>query len=126
MKKSKLIAADTCRYIARFSLLTISIIVFVFALLSGSEDYGGGFMGVLKNSPNALPWLIVLVLVYIAWKWELVGGITVTLFGMYLVYFFNFQGSNFYISTFIMTILIVLMGVLFLLSWVLRKKTTVL
>ena len=126
MKKSKLIAADTCRYIARFSLLTISIIVFVFALLSGSENYGGGFMGVLKNSPNALPWLIVLVLVYIAWKWELVGGITVTLFGMYLVYFFNFQGSNFYISTFIMTILIVLMGVLFLLSWVLRKKTTVL
>jgi len=126
MKKSKLITANSCRYIARFSLLTISIVVFVFALLSGSEDYGGGFMGVLKNSPNALPWLIVLILVYIAWKWELVGGITVTLFGMYLVYFFNFQGSNFYISTFIMTIFIVLMGVLFLLSWVLRKKTTVL
>jgi len=109
------------RRIARYSLLIIGVLVFIFALLSGSEDYGGGINGIIKNSPNAIPWLILLMFLYLAWKWELVGGIIITVFGAFLFYYFNFSGSNFFVSTFIMTLLLPVLGAFFLLSWYLRK-----
>jgi len=102
--------------------LFIGLIVFVFALLSGSERYGGGISGILQNSPNALPWLILLILIFVAWKWELIGGIIITLLGIVMFYFFNFKGNHFFLSTFILTILIVVLGSFFLISWFLRKK----
>jgi len=42
---TKKITANLLRNIARYSLLVIGILVFVFALLSGSGDYGGGIGG---------------------------------------------------------------------------------
>lgn len=118
----KMIIATILRNIARYFLLILGILVFIFALLSGAEGYGGGFEGVIKNSPNALPWLILLILVYVAWRWELLGGIIITLLGLSMVYYFNFNGSNFFISTFILTLLITLLGYLFIISWWLRRK----
>ena len=118
----KMIIATILRNIARYFLLILGILVFIFALLSGAEGYGGGFEGVIKNSPNALPWLILLILVYVAWRWELLGGIIITLLGLSMVYYFNFNGSNFFISTFILTLLITLLGSLFIISWWLRRK----
>lgn len=120
-KANKIQIANILRNIARYSLLTISILVFIFALLSGSEDYGGGISGIIQNSPNALPWLLLLVLTFIAWKWELIGGIIITVIGLYMVYFFNFEGQNFFVITFIITLLIVILGLLFILSWNLRR-----
>ena len=43
---------EMLRKIARTLLLAITTIVFVFALVSGSESYGGGLIGIIKNSPN--------------------------------------------------------------------------
>jgi len=114
--------ANILRNIARFSLLTISILVIIFALLSGAEDYGGGIMGIIKNSLNTIPWVVVLLLVYVAWKWELIGGIVITLLGLFLVYFFNFKGQNFYLITLLLTILITILGLFFIISWYLRKQ----
>lgn len=54
------------RKIARTLLLAITTIVFVFALVSGSESYGGGLIGIIKNSPNAFPWLLLFGLNYLA------------------------------------------------------------
>ena len=99
--------------IARYSLLCLSVLVFIFALLSGSEDYGGGLSGIIQNSPNALPWLLLLALTFIAWKWELIGGIIITVIGLYMVYFFNFEGQNFFAITFIITSVIVILGISF-------------
>lgn len=122
MKKEKKIrSANILRNIARYTLLVLGILVFIFALISGAEDYGGGFQGIIKNSPNAIPWLLLLVLVLVAWKWELVGGILITLLGLFLFYFFNFRGTNILWSTFILTIIISLLGCFFLFSWYLRK-----
>ena len=121
MKTRKLIA-NICRYSARYTLLIIGILVFIFALLSGSESEGGGIMGILKNSPNAIPWLVLLILVLIAWKWELIGGILITIIGLVMVYYFNFSGPNFTLLVFIMTILIAMFGSFFIISWYLRKK----
>jgi len=114
--------ANFFRFSARYSLLTIGTVVFIFALLSGSKEYGGGISGMIKNSPNALPWLLLLILPGIAWKWELAGGILITALGLAMVFFFNIGSNNFYITTFLITILIPLFGIFFLISWHLRNK----
>lgn len=118
---SKLQIAHILRNVARYSLLLLTLFTFTFALLSGAEKYGGGLNGVLKNSPNALPWVGLLLLVYVAWKWEWVGGLLITVLGLFLVYFFNFQGPRFYWAVFFVTILVVVLGVCFMLSSYLRK-----
>lgn len=81
--------AKILSYTSKTILVLISSLYFLFALLSGSEKYGGGLKGILMNSPNALPWLLLFVLVYIAWKWKLIGGILIALMGLFTVFFFN-------------------------------------
>ena len=109
--------------IITFSFLMIfSILVFIFSLLSGSEDYGGGFMGIVKNSPNALPWLLLLVLAVIAWKWKLIGGILLSLLGIGLLYFFGIPDQSFKMVTLIIASLPVVFGLLLILSWGLEHE----
>ena len=121
-ERSKEKLAKYLRSTARYTLLVLGILVFIFALLSGSEGHGGGISGIIKNSPNAIPWLILLALIFIAWKWELVGGIIITVLGIAMLYFFNFRGPNFFLATFILTLLIVLLGSFFIISWYLTKS----
>jgi hypothetical protein len=101
------------RIIAQILLLLITIIVFIFALLSGSEGYGGGFMGIVKNSPNSLPWLLLFGLNYLVWKKELLGGIILTVFGVFISWFFN-SGEIFNIEVFFLTSFITLIGLFFI------------
>ena len=110
-------SASIIRKIARIASLIIGIVVFLFALVSGSEDYGGGIGGIIKNSPNALPWAAFLIIAVAARKWELIGGIIITLFGLAATYFFNFSGPNFFLVTFIITTLITMVGLLFIIAW---------
>ena len=121
---SLLSSANFFRYTARFSLLIIGLLVFVFALFSGAENSDGltTFTGIIKNSPNALPWLVILLLVGIAWKYEMIGGTLIALGGLFLVYFFNFTGGNFDIVVFVLTLLITALGLFFILSWQIRRK----
>ncbi len=113
--------ANWFRNIARYSILSIGMLVFIFALLSGAEEYGGGLHGIIKNSPNALPWVVLLVIVLIAWKWELVGGILIILLGIFAYWLVSFQGNDFNVSPFIIFLCIILMGEFFLISWYLRR-----
>lgn len=119
--ESTLKIANILRNIARYTLLVIGGLVFVFALFSGAEEYGGGFQGVIKNSPNALPWAGLLLLVFVAWEWELVGGIIITALGFFMLAFFN-TGQNFFLFTFVLCLLIVALGLLFIISWFLRRR----
>ena len=121
-KTKKIKTANLLRNFARYSALVLGMLIFIFALLSGAEEYGGGIRGIIKNSPNAMPWLIFLALVYLTWKRELTGGIIITIFGLAALYFFIFKGNHFFISTFILTLLIILIGVFFIVSWYLRKE----
>ena len=77
--------------IARYTLLIIGVLLFLFALASGADGYGGGIHGIIKNSPNALPWLALLIFLVIAWKWELVGGILITVLGLFVTGFMAFR-----------------------------------
>ncbi len=114
--------ANIFRFMARYPLLILGILVFLFALVSGSEGFGGGIMGIIKNSPNAIPWLALLLFVLVAWKWELIGGIIITVLGMAMFYFFNFADPNFFLFTFILTIIITILGSFFIVSWLLRRN----
>jgi len=87
MNKNKL--AKYLRYTARTILLIISIFWFVFALLSGAEEYGGGLKGIITNSSNSLPWLLLFLLVRVAWKKELIGGSLISLIGLVTIVFFK-------------------------------------
>jgi hypothetical protein len=113
--------ADTFRFIARYGLLLLSFLLFLLALLSGAEECGGGFAGIVQNSPNAWPWLALILLVLFAWKNEFLGGVLITALGLYFVYYFNFSGPNFWFSTFLATLLIPVLGSFFLLSWYWRR-----
>ena len=79
----------TLRNIARVLLTLIALFFFTFSLLSGAELYGGGISGIVQNSPNALPWLLLLILAGATWKWEKASGIIVILFGLFTLIAFN-------------------------------------
>ncbi len=124
MEKEKNIqTANILRNIARYTLLVVGVLVFLFALSSGAENYGGGFQGLMKNVPNALPWLALLLFLLLAWKRELPGGILIILTGVALLIFFVFTANRFYLPVLILTLLVILLGSFFVLSWYLRRKT---
>ncbi|OQY30114.1 MAG: hypothetical protein B6I38_07665 [Anaerolineaceae bacterium 4572_5.1] len=118
--KDKTQLAKYLRYTARTILLIITALVFVFSLLSGSEEYGGGIKGILKNSPNALPWLLLFVFIYVAWKWELVGGAIVALMGVFTVFFFH--SYRFPIVFFVISVPLIILGSFFIASWYLTRE----
>lgn len=88
-----------------FGLLLLGVLVFIFALVSGSDDGG-----LLRNTPNTIPWLLLLVLTIYSFKKPVFGGLLIILYGLALVYFFNFRGANFFLTTFILTMIIPLAG----------------
>jgi hypothetical protein len=95
--------------VIRFTLTLLTLLIIAFAVVSGSKDYGDGIQGIIKNSANALPWLAILIPVLISWKSEKIGGIVITIIGIALVLFFNTK-ANFFLSTFVVTMLIPLLG----------------
>ncbi|MEL6809915.1 MAG: hypothetical protein AAFP76_01115 [Bacteroidota bacterium] len=103
--------------IAWIILLIVGIATTAFAVFSGSED-----LGLWKNLPNVLPWLSLLLLTLLSWKRPVFGGLLIFLLGLFLVYFFNFSGRNFFFTTFIVTLSIPLLGfVLILCGYSLNK-----
>ena len=87
-------------------LLIIGILLFIFSLISGSETYGGGLSGLIRNSPNSIPWIVLLVLVIIARKNYAWGGFLLLIFGGMITYYLNFRGGNFFITTLILGALV--------------------
>ena len=100
--------------------LIFGILIFIFALLSGSEEYGNDFWSLLKNSPNALPWLLFLLIIWLAWKQELMGGLTLIGLGISLLFLFN-TFRDFQWPSFIVSLIVIFNGYLFVHSWWLLK-----
>ena len=112
--------AKWLRYIARTVLIIVTSFWFLFALLSGSEAYGGGIKGILKNSPNALPWLLLGVVVYLAFRWELLGGVLVAAMGIFTVFFFKAYHSP--VVLFAISVPLFLLGGFLMAAWYLTKQ----
>jgi len=117
MKKKKI--ARYLRNTARTILIIFASFFFIFALLSGAETFGGGLKGILLNSPNAFPWALLFVLVYVAWKWELVGGSLITLMGLLTLFAFNAFEELF--ALFAISLPLIILGLMLITSWRLTK-----
>lgn len=77
------------RIAARTLLVVTALVWFVFAVLSGAGQYGDGIDAVVRNLPNALPWLALLAMVAVAFRWELIGGALIALAGFGSLLFFH-------------------------------------
>lgn len=77
------------RITARTLLVVITLVWFVFAVLSGAGQFGEGIGALVQNLPNALPWLALSGLVAVAFYWELIGGALLTLAGFGSIVFFH-------------------------------------
>jgi hypothetical protein len=112
--------AKTLSYIARTIILIVSSFWFIFALLSGAEQQGGGLMGVIKNSPNAIPWLLLFVFVFIAWRWPHIGGSLIAIAG--IVTIFAFETYESLLPFVLISLPLIILGGMFIYSWYLDKK----
>lgn len=74
------------RYSARTVLVVVALLWFGFAVLSGAEN---GVGGLLENLSNALPWLLLFAIVYIVFRWELLGGVLAMVTSVASILFFN-------------------------------------
>ena len=107
----------------RIVLSIIALFWFVFAMLSRAEGYGGGLKGIIYNSPNAIPWLILLVFVWLAWKYELIGGIIITILGFLTIFMFDVFNEPFALIAFTLPLMI-LGGMFTLHHYLVHKKIT--
>ena len=89
-----------------------------FALVSGA---GEGLKGLLANAPNALPELVFLVSVGIAWRREAVGGIALLLCALGAFFYFHIGRQHVFMNL-TMVLPPVVAGLLFLASW--RRSRT--
>ncbi len=118
--KNRINIADYFRYTARYMLLALLSLIFIFALVSGSHLNNAGWMGIIYNSPNAIPWAIMLLILALAWRKELAGGIAFIILGIFTVYFFQtYQDIVVFI---IFSFPLIAFGGFFIGSWYLRRQ----
>ncbi len=108
------------RNIARIILLVLTSLLFLFSLVSGADSSEGVIKGIIMNSPNAFPWLILFLMIYIAFKWELVGGILITLMGFSSIIFYRSWKHLFVL--FAVSIPLIVLGNILIITWFLTKK----
>lgn len=118
--ESTLKTANTLKLSALILGLIFGVLVFIFALISGAEAYGNDFWAVVKNSPNALPWLFFIALIWFAWKHELMGGMTLIGLGFSLFFLFD-TFRDFQLPAFIVAMIVIINGALFVSCWWIKK-----
>ncbi len=77
------------KWIATISGILYTTLFFLFALFSGSSQYGGGLKGIILNFPNTLPWVALGIFIWIAWREEFIGGSIIAFFGFITIFFFD-------------------------------------
>lgn len=107
------------KIIARTLTLIFSAFWFGFALLSGAETFGGGIRGILRNSPNALPWFFLLTFTFLYWYYEIISASLIMLIGLVSLFFFDAFQSPFVL--FAISIPILILGSILLITALLSR-----
>jgi|GEM_PF-5984356 len=83
-----------CRRVARTALTIVAIFWIVFGLVTGFQQEGQ--TGSLFDSwQNILPWLAIVVLWIIAWRFEILGGFLIIAFSIYMASHLGvFEGNS--------------------------------
>lgn len=108
------------QYFCRATLILLAIFWATFSLLSGADSQNNGLKGILLNSPNMLPWLLILVIIYITWKWEFIGGLLTTASGLFFSFFFQSAKSPIIFWT--ISFPLIILGLLLITHWYFFKK----
>lgn len=83
---AKLLMTRVLKIASLATLMLLGLVWFGFALVSGAQD---GLRGLIMNLPNALPWLSLLAIVGVAFRWDLAGGFLALMAGIAAALFFN-------------------------------------
>jgi hypothetical protein len=52
-------------------------------------------MSIFDNYMTILPWIAILVLWFVAWRWEILGGLLIIIFSIYMAFDFGvFEGNS--------------------------------
>ncbi len=101
-------------------LISILAITFVSIFFLDALDHGGLNEQLFDVMMHLIPTLVLTIILAIAWKWELIGGIIYVLLGIFispLIY------TNSYLTIALVTSPFILSGFLFILSHFMKKKT---
>ncbi|MCD6091355.1 MAG: hypothetical protein J7J72_07625 [Bacteroidales bacterium] len=112
--------ANFFQHIARYGILIIGFSMVSIAIFTGAINYGITIDNILRNLPDAIPWFLILVTLYLAWEFELIGGLI--MLGLGLGGIFYMQASNdATIPQLTIMIAITIFAVSFIVSWSLRQ-----
>lgn len=83
-----------CRRVARTALVVVTLFWIIFGIVTGFQTEGG--MGATFDSfENILPWLAIIILWFIAWRWEILGGLSIIAFSIYMAFYLGvFEGGS--------------------------------
>lgn len=116
--------ADIFRSIGRFGILVLGFTMVSIAIFSGALRSGITIANILSHLPDALPWLLLLFTLLLAWEYELVGGIIITILGLGGLYYFSAGNQTVVVNIFSEAMLmwaVIIFGISFILSWALRQ-----
>jgi prolipoprotein diacylglyceryltransferase len=125
MKTSTKVLYWTARILGILAILFISL--FSLDSFSSERNFWQNTTAFLLH---LIPSFVLLALLIIAWKWEKVGGIVLTIFGFafsIFIFVFNLKRNHFPVMTCLLQTLVVaspfvLAGILFILSHYRKKK----
>ncbi|MBN2198152.1 hypothetical protein JW698_03115 [Candidatus Wolfebacteria bacterium] len=115
--------AKYLRLIARIALLITGIYWFFYGWFTGLDFAEEGIKGLLTHFPNTIPWILLLIFIFIGWKKELVGGIILVLIGFFTIYFFSAMTQAFVMIE--MSLPLIIFGACLIISWALRRKSNI-
>ena len=110
--------ANFFRAFARFGTILLGFTMVSIAIFTGAIKYGITIENILRNLPNALPWLLLTLL--LAWEYELLGGIVMILLGLGGIYYLQSSLHASQTEIYLMWAIISL-AVSFILSWSIRQ-----
>lgn len=61
----------------------------IFALLSGAEEFGGGWGGLVRNAPNAVPWVVLIAVLIVSFRTPMWGGLLFVAAGLFSIVQFD-------------------------------------
>ena len=85
---------NNCRRVARTALLVVTLFWIIFGIITGFNNEGG-ISAIFDNFNTILPWLAIVVLWFIAWRWEVLGGVFIIAFSIYMASYLGvFEGET--------------------------------
>ena len=83
-----------CRRVARTALVVVTVFWIIFGIVTGFQNEGG-IASLFDSFVNIIPWLAIVILWIVSWRWEILGGLSIIAFSIYMASYLGvFQGTS--------------------------------